>query len=70
MTTTETTTYRNGPASIIATRGNRELHILGKSVEAVKAGRTLLAANSFDSLYKSAKSSPAKNVRFINMATR
>jgi hypothetical protein len=69
MTTTEnTTTFRDTPRGIIATRGNRELHMLGTSVNAMQVSRNLLATRSFNNLYTVAKSSPLKNVRFIRTA--
>ncbi len=63
------TTYRNTPAGIIATRGKRELHLLGTSVAQTEAARNLLAAHSFDQLFKAARKAPGtRNVAFIKVA--
>jgi len=69
MTTTKnTTTFRETNRGIVATRGNRELHMLGTSVSAMQVGRNLLATRSFNNLYTAAKATPLKNVRFIRTA--
>jgi hypothetical protein len=65
-----TTTFRETHSGIVATRGKRELHMLGTSVAAMQLSRQLLATHSFNILYTRANSSPLKNVRAIVVGTR
>lgn len=68
MHTTTGTQVRNTERGIIATRGNRELHLLGTSVTQTEKARHLLATYSFNKLYTAAKPSPIRNVRAIKVA--
>lgn len=64
-----TTAARKTPAGTIAIRGNRELHLLGNSVEQQARINKALASHSFDRLFKAAKPSPGqRNVRYIKVA--
>ena len=64
------TFVRNGPCGLILTRGKRELHLLGTSVEQVKRARAMAAAESFDALFKRARRAPhSRNVAFIKVSS-
>lgn len=64
------THIRTNNNGFVATRGNRTLFILGKSVEQTKQAQQLLASTSFDQLFKSARKGPramGSNTRFIKL---
>ena len=61
------TTIRSTPAGIVATRGARELHLIGTSVNQIDKARQLLADHSFDKLFKAAMSTPLRNTRKITL---
>lgn len=71
MSTTQTigTTIRDTPAGMIATKGKRELHLLGTSVDQTKRARHLLATRSFNQLFQAGRSygSTGRNVRAIRL---
>lgn len=65
---TETgTTIRSTGTGMIAVRGKRELYFIGTSVTKTERAKSLLAAHSFDRLFKAGKSAGAagRNVRYI-----
>lgn len=63
------TTVRSTTSGLVATRGKRELHILGTSVVATKKAHSLLALHSFDKLFRAGKTAGAagRNVRYISL---
>lgn len=64
------TVVRNGPCGLILTRGKRELHLLGTSVEQVERARTMAAGVSFDVLFKRARRAPhSRNTAFIKVGS-
>ena len=66
--TTSGTEYRSTPSGIIATRGQRELHILGTSVAQAEKARRMLASHSFNRLFGAGKKAPGiKNTAYIKL---
>lgn len=62
------TRIRNTPAGMVATRGKRELHLLGTSVDATLRSRELLAGYTFNTLFARAHRAPGqRNVAFLKM---
>ncbi len=63
------TQYRDSAAGIVAVRGKRELHLLGNSVAEGERAKALLAAHSFDRLFRAARRAPhSRNVAYMRMA--
>ena len=62
------TAVRDTPAGIVAVRGARELHMLGTSAAQSARAREMLAAESFDRLYRAAHPAPRMpRVRFVRV---
>lgn len=65
---TDGSQWREAPAGLIVWRGNRELHLLGNSVDARNRAKRLIADHSFDKLFKRGRSAPGmKNVAYIKL---
>ena len=47
--------YRSNNYGIILTKGKRELHVLGRSVNQVKKAKEIISKNSFNKLFTKAR---------------
>ena len=65
------TFVREAPAGLLAIKGERELHLLGTSVDAIQRSRVLLAEHGFDGVYRCARRAPrpiGPRVRFLKLS--
>ena len=69
MTTEAATTeIHDNNVGVVATRGKREIHLLGKTESSRADARALLAAHSFDRIFKASKPTPnVRNSRYLKI---